>query len=78
MPKLQETKGRYFITIPNGMVQRKKWKKAQELFFTWNERGNIEIHEYLCTHCNRQHDPRTVKGHAHVIYAEGQPPIGLY
>jgi hypothetical protein len=33
---------------------------------------------YLCTHCNRQHDPRTVKGHAHVIYAEGQPPIGLY
>jgi hypothetical protein len=45
MPKLQETKGRYFITIPSGMVQRKKWKKAQPLFFTWNERGNIEIHE---------------------------------
>lgn len=45
MPKLQETKGRFFITIPKEMVDKKKWEKHQQLFFTWNERGNIEIHE---------------------------------
>jgi hypothetical protein len=45
MPKLQESGDRFFITIPKGMVLRKKWKKGQDLFFTWNERGNIEIHE---------------------------------
>lgn len=45
MPKLQETKDRYFITIPKDLVTKKKWKKGQELLFTWNERGNIEIHE---------------------------------
>ena len=45
MPKLQESGDRYFITIPKDMVEKKGWKKAQPLFFTWNERGNIEIHE---------------------------------
>ena len=50
MPKLQHTFNeksghRYFITIPKDMVEKKDWKKGQALFFTWNERGNIEIHE---------------------------------
>lgn len=45
MPKLQQTEDRYFITIPKSMVEKKKWSKGQDLFFTWNERGNIEIHE---------------------------------
>ena len=45
MPKLQETNDRYFLTIPKPMVDRKGWKKGQELVFTWNERGHIEIHE---------------------------------
>ena len=45
MPKLQETKGRYFITIPKDMVDKKNWTKGTALFFTWNERGNIEIHD---------------------------------
>jgi len=45
MPKLQQVKERYFITLPKTMVDKKEWKKGQELLFTWNERGNIEIHD---------------------------------
>jgi len=45
MPKLQQMGDRYSITIPKAMVERKGWKKQQELFFTWNERGHIEIHD---------------------------------
>lgn len=45
MPKLQKTEDRYFITIPKAMVDRKEWIKGQELFFVWNERGHIEIHD---------------------------------
>jgi hypothetical protein len=45
MPKLQESGDRFFITIPKDMIAKKGWKKGQSLFFTWNERGNIEIHE---------------------------------
>ena len=43
MPKLQENKGRYFITIPRPLVERKGWKKGQQLVFGFNERGSIEI-----------------------------------
>jgi len=43
MPKLQEIKGRFFITVPMELVKQKKWKKAQTLFLIFNERGNIEI-----------------------------------
>ena len=43
MPKLQEVKGRYFITVPKGLVEKKDWKKGQELFFVFNERGEIAI-----------------------------------
>ena len=43
MPKIQEVKGRYFITIPSALVRQKDWKKAQELFFIFNERGNVEL-----------------------------------
>lgn len=45
MPKLQKTEDRFFITIPKNMVDKKGWKKGQDLLFTWNERGNIEIHD---------------------------------
>jgi len=45
LPKLQSVNGRYFITIPKDMVEKKSWVKGQALFFTWNERGNIEVHE---------------------------------
>ena len=43
MPKLQEVKGRYFITIPSNLVHQKTWNKSQDLFLVFNERGNIEI-----------------------------------
>ena len=43
MPRLQEVKGRYFITVPKGLVEKKGWKKAQELFFVFNEQGEIAI-----------------------------------
>lgn len=45
MPKLQETKGRFFLTIPASMVKKKGWAKGKDLFFTFNERGNIELHD---------------------------------
>lgn len=45
MPKLQQTKDRYFITMPVDMVNKKGWTKGVKLLFTWNERGNIEIHD---------------------------------
>lgn len=43
MVKLQETKDRYFITIPREMVKQKGWQKGQEILFLFNERGNIEL-----------------------------------
>jgi len=43
MPKLQQFKDRYFITIPKPLVEQKQWEKGQDLFFVFNERGNIEI-----------------------------------
>jgi|TARA_Y100000034_G_scaffold106911_1_gene135971 hypothetical protein len=43
MPRLQEVKGRYFITVSKGLVERKKWIKGQELYFVFNERGEISI-----------------------------------
>ncbi len=53
MVKLQEIKEKqghkdrlkYSITIPKLMVEKKKWVKGQDLFFIFNERGNIEIHD---------------------------------
>ena len=43
MVRLQESKERYFITIPKALVIQKEWKKGQELFLGFNERGNIEL-----------------------------------
>lgn len=47
MPKLQKTGNRYFITVPKNLVEQKKWEKGLELFFVFNERGNIEITDNL-------------------------------
>jgi hypothetical protein len=43
MPKLQELNNRFFITLPKELVNKKAWKKGQDLFLVFNERGNIEI-----------------------------------
>lgn len=47
MVRLQESKGRYFITIPKQLADQKEWKKGQQLFLVFNERGNIEITDTL-------------------------------
>jgi hypothetical protein len=43
MVRLQETKGRYFLTIPNEYVRKKKWIKGQELLFSFDQDGNLVI-----------------------------------
>lgn len=43
MPKLQQTEDRFFITVPKLLVDQKGWEKGQEIFFVFNERGNIEL-----------------------------------
>jgi hypothetical protein len=47
MSKLQESNERFFITLPKALVIQKGWSKGQELFFIFNERGNIEITDKL-------------------------------
>ena len=43
MVRLQESKGRYFVTIPKEIIAKKKWKKGIMLVVSFNERGNVEI-----------------------------------
>ena len=43
MVRLQESKGRYFVTIPKEIIMKKKWKKGEILVVSFNERGNVEI-----------------------------------
>lgn len=47
MVKLQETKGRFFITVPAELVAQKGWKKGQNVLMLFNERGNIELTDTL-------------------------------
>lgn len=43
MVKLQESKGRFSITIPREYIKKKGWKKGEKLILSFNERGNIEV-----------------------------------
>jgi hypothetical protein len=43
MPKLQEAKGRYNITIPLELIKLKKWRKGQDLVLGFNQDGDILI-----------------------------------
>lgn len=45
MPKLQEFKNRWFVTIPSAYVKEKKWKKGQELLLGFDAQGRIIIKE---------------------------------
>lgn len=45
MVKLQETDGRYFITISKQLVELKGWKKGQVLIMGFNQDGEIIIKE---------------------------------
>jgi len=41
MVKLQETKGRYFLSIPKNIVQNKGWGKGEDLIIVFNENGDV-------------------------------------
>lgn len=41
--KLSENKGRFSVTIPKDIIDRKGWQKGQKLFVNYNERGNVEV-----------------------------------
>jgi len=43
MVKLQEVKGRYFMTIPKEYIQQKGWKKGEVLIIGFDSNGNIII-----------------------------------
>ena len=43
MVKLQEAKGRFFVSIPQEYVKKKKWVKGQELLFSFDQDGNLVI-----------------------------------
>jgi hypothetical protein len=43
MAKLQESKGRFSVTLPKEYIEKKKWKKGETLLISFNERGNLEI-----------------------------------
>ena len=43
MVKLQESKNRFFVSIPKEYIKKKKWVKGEELLVSFNERGNIEL-----------------------------------
>jgi len=43
MPRLQESKNRYSITIPKEIIAIKKWKKRDLLILQLNEFDRIEL-----------------------------------
>ena len=43
MVKLQQNKGRYFVSVPKEYVDQAKWDKGEVLTISFNERGNIEL-----------------------------------
>jgi bifunctional DNA-binding transcriptional regulator/antitoxin component of YhaV-PrlF toxin-antitoxin module len=45
MVKIQESSGRYSITIPADLIKKKKWRKGKELIIILNNKGNLEILE---------------------------------
>ena len=43
--KLQQTKGRYNITLPKSYIQLLKWQKGKELVIVPNQAGELVIKE---------------------------------
>jgi hypothetical protein len=43
MVRLQETNGRFFLTIPKEYVEEKGWTKGQTLVLGFDSSGNIII-----------------------------------
>lgn len=45
MVKLQESQGQFTIAVPKLMVKSKRWKKGQELIWSFNKDGYLELRE---------------------------------
>lgn len=47
MVKLQYSTGtaRWHLTVPGNMIRRQGWIKGQELIWSFNERGQLELYE---------------------------------
>lgn len=43
--KLQELRGRFFLTIPKSIAVAKGWKKGDELITVFNAKGELVIQE---------------------------------
>lgn len=43
MSKLQEVKGIYTINVPKLYVKKKKWRKGQELLWSFDQDGNLVL-----------------------------------
>ena len=43
MVKVQEVKGRFFVSIPQEKAKRMKLKKGDEVDWDFNERGHLEL-----------------------------------
>ena len=43
MVRLQEQKGRFFVTIPKEYIKDKKWAKGDSLVVSYDDRGRIVI-----------------------------------
>ena len=45
MAKLQDSKGKYWVIIPQLMIKKKGWKKGQEFILNFDQDGNVVIME---------------------------------
>ena len=43
--KLQEQKGRFFVSVPSQFVRLKGWNKGQELVFIATDKGELLLRE---------------------------------
>ena len=43
--KLQESNGRFWVTVPLTKVKVKKWQKGQELDWSYDKHGNLVLIE---------------------------------
>jgi hypothetical protein len=43
--KVQESRGRFWITIPKTKIKIKKWSKGQEVDWSFDRDGNLVLQE---------------------------------
>ena len=47
MPKIQESKGRFSLTIPKEYIEQCNLRRGDKLTVSYNERGNLELKKIL-------------------------------